>query len=123
MLEHRYAVTLTQDQLQLLNDLKPCFSPAEVSRILFENFDNLNGAITGLVDFYKANYERIMAEQEAARAEAKANANWKPGDTTESTEVIGLSNNEKGKTNTFEEYDMGNIGAASNASPFPSSWK
>ena len=51
IIEHRYDVTLTEEQLNIIYNLHPCITPAEISRILFENFNNLDGALTGLVNY------------------------------------------------------------------------
>jgi hypothetical protein len=51
IIEHRYDTKLTDEQLQIITNMHPCITPAEVSRILFENFDNLNGALNGLVNY------------------------------------------------------------------------
>ena len=51
IIEHRYDIKLTAEQISLLNNLHQCITPAEISRILFENFDNLNGALESLTDY------------------------------------------------------------------------
>lgn len=51
IIEHRYDTKLTEEQIGIINNMHPCITPAEVSRILFENFDNLNGALDGLVNY------------------------------------------------------------------------
>lgn len=51
IIEHRYDTKLDDIQLNIINNLPQCITPAEVSRILFENFDNLNGALEGLVNY------------------------------------------------------------------------
>lgn len=51
MIEHRYDSKLTPEQIDIICNLSNCITPAETSRILFENFDNLNGAINELVDY------------------------------------------------------------------------
>lgn len=51
IIEHRYDVKLDDIQLNIISNLPQCITPAEVSRILFENFDNLNGALEGLVNY------------------------------------------------------------------------
>lgn len=51
IIEHRYDTKLTEEQIGIINNIHPCITPAEVSRILFENFDNLNGALDGLVNY------------------------------------------------------------------------
>ena len=51
IIEHRYDTKLDNIQLNIINNLPQCITPAEVSRILFENFDNLNGALEGLVNY------------------------------------------------------------------------
>ena len=51
IIEHRYDIKLTAEQISLLSNLHQCITPAEISRILFENFDNLNGALESLTDY------------------------------------------------------------------------
>jgi len=51
IIEHRYDTKLTDEQLNIINNMHQCITPAEVSRILFENFDNLEGALDGLVNY------------------------------------------------------------------------
>ncbi len=51
IIEHRYDTKLDDIQLNIINNLPQCITPAEVGRILFENFDNLNGALEGLVNY------------------------------------------------------------------------
>jgi len=51
IIEHRYDTKLTEEQIHIINNMYPCITPAEVSRILFENFDNLNGALDSLVNY------------------------------------------------------------------------
>jgi hypothetical protein len=51
IIEHRYDTTLTPEQLNIINNIPQCITPAEVSRILFENFNDLNGALEGLVNY------------------------------------------------------------------------
>ena len=51
IIEHRYDIKLTEEQLNIINNLHPCLTPAEISRILFENFNNLDGALQGLINY------------------------------------------------------------------------
>lgn len=51
IIEHRYDSKLTEEQINIINNTQQCITPAEVSRILFENFDNLEGALDGLVNY------------------------------------------------------------------------
>jgi len=48
IIQHRYDTTLTEQQIEYIQQLDEIISPAELSRILFENFDNLEGALQGL---------------------------------------------------------------------------
>jgi hypothetical protein len=41
IIEHRYDTKLTPEQLNIINNMHQCITPAEVSRILFENFNDL----------------------------------------------------------------------------------
>ncbi len=60
IVEHRYDTKLTEEQLSIIYNLHPCITPAEIGRILFENFDNLDGALNGLVSYVN---EYMMREQ------------------------------------------------------------
>lgn len=51
IIEHRYDTKLSEEQINIINNMPQCITPAEVSRILFENFDNLEGALEGLVNY------------------------------------------------------------------------
>lgn len=51
IIEHRYDTTLTEEQLNIIHNLHPCLTPAEISRILFENFSDLDGALQGLINY------------------------------------------------------------------------
>lgn len=50
MLEHRYDRRLTTKQAQIVGRLQPCLTPAEVGRVLFENFNSLDGALQALTE-------------------------------------------------------------------------
>jgi hypothetical protein len=66
IIEHRYDTKLTDEQINIINNMHQCITPAEVSRILFENFDNLEGALEGLINYvdeYKER-ERLKIEKE-----------------------------------------------------------
>lgn len=66
IIEHRYDTKLTDEQISIINNMHQCITPAEISRILFENFDSLEGALEGLVnyvdDFVKK--EKIKKEKD-----------------------------------------------------------
>lgn len=49
IIQHRYDTTLTETQKQLISGIQ--ITPAEVSRILFENFDNLENSLQALVEY------------------------------------------------------------------------
>lgn len=51
MIEHRYDTKLTSEQFDIICNLGDCITPAETSRILFENFNNLDGALAELVNY------------------------------------------------------------------------
>lgn len=66
IIEHRYDTKLTDEQINIINNMHQCITPAEVSRILFENFDSLDGALDGLVNYvdeYMMN-EKLKKEKE-----------------------------------------------------------
>lgn len=60
IIEHRYDTKLTEEQLNIIYNLHPCLTPAEISRILFENFSDLDGALNGLVNYVD---EYMMKDQ------------------------------------------------------------
>jgi hypothetical protein len=60
IIEHRYDKKLTEEQMNLIYNIHQCITPAEISRILFENFNNLDGTLQDLID-YSENY--IIAQQ------------------------------------------------------------
>ena len=66
IIEHRYDVILTEEHLNIIHNLHPCITPAEISRILFENFDNLDGALQGLIHYVDEciSLERIKKEKD-----------------------------------------------------------
>ena len=51
IIEHRYDTKLTDEQINIINNTHQCITPAEISRILFENFNDLDGALEGLVNY------------------------------------------------------------------------
>ena len=51
IIEHRYDIKLTEEQINIINNTHQCITPAEISRILFENFNDLDGALEGLVNY------------------------------------------------------------------------
>lgn len=51
IIEHRYDVKLTEEQLNIICNLYPCITPAEISRILFENFNDLDKALQSLINY------------------------------------------------------------------------
>jgi hypothetical protein len=53
IIEHRYDTKLTEEQINFIHNMPPCITPAEISRILFENFDSLNGALDSLSNYAK----------------------------------------------------------------------
>lgn len=66
IIEHRYDTKLTDEQINIINNTHQCITPAEISRILFENFNDLDGALEGLVNYvdeYMLN-EKLKKEKE-----------------------------------------------------------
>jgi hypothetical protein len=59
IIEHRYDTHLTPEQLPIVTNLPHCITPAEASRILFENFNDIDGALVGLGDYVD---ERLKEE-------------------------------------------------------------
>jgi hypothetical protein len=66
IIEHRYDTKLTEDQLNIVNNIYNCINPAEIGRILFENFNDLDGALKSLID-----YANEYLEEEAKKVEEK----------------------------------------------------
>ncbi len=66
IIQHRYDTKLNEEQLSIIYNLQQCITPAEISRILFENFDNLEGALAGLVSYAD---ECMMKEKEKKEKE------------------------------------------------------
>lgn len=73
IVEHRYDCTLSAEQRDLICSLPECITPAEVGRILFENFDNLDGALSSLVSTAEEQHalqlKMEMERKEKERAE------------------------------------------------------
>ncbi len=70
IIEHRYDTKLTDEQKLVIDNLHQCITPAEVGRILFENFDNLDGALDGLSDYANSYMEKVRSEREAEERRA-----------------------------------------------------
>lgn len=68
IIEHRYDTKLTEEHLNIIYNLHPCITPAEISRILFENFSDLNGALQGLINYVDdyINRDKIQKEKNDA---------------------------------------------------------
>jgi hypothetical protein len=64
IIEHRYDTKLTPEQLNIINNMHQCITPAEVSRILFENFNDLDGALDGLVNYADEYMEKERLKKE-----------------------------------------------------------
>jgi hypothetical protein len=66
IIEHRYDSKLTQEQIDKINLLPECISPAELGKILFENFDDLNGALVSLESYSNEylNKEKLKKEKD-----------------------------------------------------------
>lgn len=91
IIEHRYDTKLTDEQLNIINNMHQCITPAEVSRILFENFDNLDGALNGLV-----NYVDEYLKQEKLKKQKEDELKMK----VSALEVAANDTLEKNKDNT-----------------------
>jgi hypothetical protein len=68
IIEHRYDAKLTQEQLDKIRSLPECISPAELGKILFENFDDLNGSLVSL-EAYANDFlikDKLKKEEEEA---------------------------------------------------------
>jgi hypothetical protein len=78
IIEHRYDTKLSDEQINTIQNISNCITPAEIGRILFENFDNLDGAINGIIE-YSNNYIEKMAakkmQKENETSELSANEN------------------------------------------------
>ena len=96
IIEHRYDTKLTDEQINIINNTHQCITPAEISRILFENFNDLDGALEGLVNYvdeYMLNEKRkkekeIDTQMKIALLENEAsNANSPNIDTTNISQI------------------------------------
>ena len=63
IIEHRYDTKLNDEQINIIQNVGNCITPAEIGRILFENFDNLDGAINSIFEFSENNIEKILAKK------------------------------------------------------------
>jgi len=73
IIEHRYDTTLTEDQHHIIQNVSNCITPAEIGRILFENFDNLDGAIQDLVEYSNLYMEKRLREKDKVKTYEKEN--------------------------------------------------
>jgi DNA replication protein DnaC len=64
IIEHRYDTKLTDEQINIIYNTHQCITPAEVSRILFENFNDLDGALEGLINYADEYMEKKRLEKE-----------------------------------------------------------
>ena len=122
IIEHRYDVKLTEEQLDIINNLHPCITPAEISRILFENFDNLDGSLQGLVNYVDEYMIRDQIQKEkdealkmkidelelnAENTNAAKNETVKQLDVPVKQQLGGPIHNYKRKYN-FQDYSLEN---------------
>lgn len=78
IVEHRYDTKLSDEQIKIIQNAGNCITPAEIGRILFENFDNLNGAIEGIIEYSNSYMEKLLAkklQQEADNTDANLTTN------------------------------------------------
>jgi DNA replication protein DnaC len=103
IIEHRYDIKLTEEQINIINNTHQCITPAEISRILFENFNDLDGALEGLVNYvdeYIQNEKRkknkeIDTQMKIALLENNASdANSKNVDTTNISQIPSDEDND-----------------------------
>ena len=103
IIEHRYDAKLTEEQINIINNTHQCITPAEISRILFENFNDLDGALEGLVNYvdeYMLNEKRkknkeIDTQMKIALLENNASdANSKNVDTTNISQIPSDEDND-----------------------------
>ena len=52
IIEHRYDAKLTEEQLNLIYNIPNCITPAEVGRLLFENFNDLDGSFKSIIQLF-----------------------------------------------------------------------
>jgi hypothetical protein len=96
IIEHRYDTKLTDEQKLVIDNLHQCITPAEVGRILFENFDNLDGALDGLSDYANSYMEKVRSEREAEERRALLENNI--GFDTNGTEDANSFTNNLGRS-------------------------
>jgi DNA replication protein DnaC len=87
IIEHRYDAILTSDQLSFIYNLNQCITPAEISRILFENFDNLDGALKGLENYIEE-YNMVQSEKETKEQNLKNNVLMLEKQANDETKVV-----------------------------------
>lgn len=87
IVEHRYDTKLTDDQLQIIQNVGECITPAEIGRILFENFDNLQGAIDGILEYSNNYMEKLLTKSK----QVDDDLNLVPQDEDDSDISSGLS--------------------------------
>lgn len=64
MVEHRYDTKLSDEQKEIIYQCKESVTPAEIGRVLFENFDQLDDALIGLRQFSNDEFLRQLKEKE-----------------------------------------------------------
>jgi hypothetical protein len=116
IMEHRYDTKLNEEQLIKINQLPECITPAELGKILFENFEDINGALNSLEqyanDFLQNNITQKEKEEETKNRikllemDAKAisdnlilknNDRWNDRDSIKLQEEIELMYHERKK--------------------------
>jgi hypothetical protein len=97
IIEHRYDAKLTEEQLNLIYNIPNCITPAEVGRLLFENFNDLDGSLKALVS-YSENF--ILQQQEKIAQAAKNKA---------IVEEIDEANEKIAKQQIKENQDINNL--------------
>jgi hypothetical protein len=62
IIEHRYDIVLNEEQLNFIYNIPKFITPAEIGRILFENFDSLDGALRDLETYSNEYHKKIENE-------------------------------------------------------------
>ena len=116
IVEHRYDTILTDEQIKIIQNVGNCITPAEIGRILFENFDNLDGAIESIVEYSNAYMEKmaqkLLEEKESERKETEEIPPLEPLETEKNQSVLEPFLEPK---NDILSYDNGGFGSSFSA--------
>ena len=84
IIEHRYDTTLSDENVDIINHLETCITAAEVSKILFQNFNDIQGAVNDLQEY--SNKFVLEEEEKTIKEKEKENKKIKELDSNEHLE-------------------------------------